>query len=186
MFPLPRIDESLDSLSGACGFFTLDLASGYNQVPVTEEDWFKTAFYTPFGLFELNWMPFGMCNAPGTFQKLMERLFRDQQCQTLLLYLDNVVVFSASIAQHLERLEVVLSWLEREGLKVKLSKCAFFQREVKYLGHFISAEGVSTDPAKIEGVAEWGGPSNVAELRSFLGFASYYHPFVCQIGGPLA
>lgn len=187
-FPLPRIDESLDSLGGACWFSTLDLASGYNQVPVTEKDRFKTAFCTPFGLFEWNRMPFGLCNAPGTFQRLMERLFGDQQCQSLLLYLDDVVVFSTSVAQHLERLEVVLGRLEREGLKVKLSKCAFFQREVKYLGHVISAEGVSTDPAKIEVVADWRRPSNVGELRSFLGFASYYRRFVegfAKLAGPL-
>lgn len=133
-------------------------------------------------------MPFGLCNGPGTFQRLMEQLFGDQQCQSLLLYLDDVVVFSTSVDQHLEHLEVVLSRLEHEGLIVKLSKCAFFQRVVKYLGHVISAEGVSTDPAKIEAVADRRRPSKVAELRSFLGFASYYHRFVegfAKLAGPL-
>lgn len=153
-FPLPRIEESLDALSGACWFSTLDLASGYNQVPVTEQDRPKTAFCTPFGLFEWNRMPFGLCNAPSTFQRLMQRMFGDQQCQSLLLYLDDIVVFSSSISQHLQRLEVVLSRLQKEGLKAKLEKCAFFQKEVRYLGHVISGEGVSTDPAKIEAVAQ--------------------------------
>ncbi|XP_077957579.1 uncharacterized protein LOC144406215 [Gasterosteus aculeatus] len=116
-FPLPRIEESLDALSGACWFSTLDLASGYNQVPVAELDWAKTAFCTPFGLFEWNRMPFVLCNAPSTFQRLMQRIFGDQQCQSLLLYLDDIVVFSSTVEQHLERLEVVLSRLQTEGLK---------------------------------------------------------------------
>lgn len=154
-FPLPRIEESLDALSGARWFSTIDLASGYNQVPVAEEDKAKTAFCTPFGLFEFNRMPFGLCNALSTFQRLMQRLLGDQQCQSLLLYLDDIVVYSSSVSQHLERLELVLGRLEREALKAKLDKCSFFQPKVQYLGHVISKEGVSTDPSKIEAVAEW-------------------------------
>ena len=177
-FPLPRIEESLDSLAGASWFSAMDLASGYNQVPVAERDRAKTAFCTPFGLFEWNRMPFGLCNAPGTFQRLMQRLFGDQQCQSLLLYLDDIVIFSSTVAQHLARMEVVLGRLQREGLKAKLSKCAFFQREVHYLGHVISNKGVSTDPSKIDAVADWPQPTTVADLRSFLGFASYYRRFV--------
>lgn len=187
-FPLPRIDESLDALSGACWFSTLDLASGYNQVPVTEADRPKTAFCTPFGLFEWNRMPFGLCNAPSTFQRLMQRIFGDQQCQSLLLYLDDIVVFSSSVEQHLERLKVVLGRLQAEGLKAKLSKCSFFQKEVHYLGHVISGQGVSTDQGKIEVVANWPVPTTVSELRSFLGFASYYRRFVegfAKLAAPL-
>ncbi len=177
-FPLPRIEESLDALSGARWFSTLDLASGYNQVPVEERDKCKTAFCTPFGLFEFNRMPFGLCNAPGTFQRLMEHMFGSQHFQTLLLYLDDVIVFSGSIDQHLERLEMVLNRLHQEGLKVKLEKCCFFKTEVKYLGHVISNKGVSTDPEKIAAVANWPRPQDVAALRSFLGFTSYYRRFV--------
>lgn len=187
-FPLPRIEESLDALAGAQWFSTLDLASGYNQVPVSETDKPKTAFCTPFGLFEWNRMPFGLCNAPSTFQRLMQRLFGDQQCQSLLLYLDDIVVFSSSVAQHLQRLEVVLSRLQREGLKAKLQKCAFFKQEVGYLGHVISSQGVSTDPSKIDAVAKWPRPRHVSDLRSFLGFASYYRRFVAgfaKLAGPL-
>lgn len=187
-FPLPRIEESLDALSGARWFTTMDLASGYNQVPVAEKDRMKTAFCTPFGLYEWNRMAFGLCNAPSTFQRLMERMFGSQHFQSLLLYLDDVIVFSSTVIQHLERLEVVLKRLQREGLKAKLEKCTFFQPEVSYLGHLISDEGVSTDPKKIEAVANWPTPSKVSELRSFLGFASYYRRFVegfAKLAAPL-
>lgn len=177
-FPLPRIEESLDGLVGAKWFSTLDLASGYNQVEVAEKDRAKTAFCTPFGLFEFNRMPFGLCNAPSTFQRLMERMFGDCRYQSVLLYLDDVIVFSSSIQQHLLRLEEVFSRLQKQGLKVKLSKCNFFQRQVKYLGHIVSAEGVATDPDKVAAVREWKTPTNLAELRSFLGFASYYRRFI--------
>ena len=177
-YPLPRIEESLDALGGAKYFSTLDLASGYNQVPVVEGDRHKTAFCTPFGLFEFNRMPFGLCNAPGTFQRLMERIFGDQSLQSVLLYLDDVVVFSATFEQHLQRLEMVLARVRQHHLKLKLAKCHFFAQEVRYLGHVISAAGVATDPEKTRAVAEWPRPCTGRELRSFLGFASYYRRFV--------
>ena len=177
-YPLPRIEESLDALGGAKYFSTLDLASGYNQVAVAEQDRAKTAFCTPFGLYEFNRMPFGLCNAPGTFQRLMEHIFGDQSFQTLLLYLDDVVVFSSSFEQHLQRLGLVLGRLRAQNLKLKLSKCHFFAREVQYLGHVISAAGVATDPEKTRVVAEWPRPRTTRDLRSFLGFASYYRRFV--------
>lgn len=119
-FPLPRIEESLDALSGACWFSTLELASGYNQVSVEEKDKCKTAFCTPFWLFEFNRMTFGLSSVPSTFQRLMEHMFGSQHFQTLLLYLDNVIVFPCSIDQHLKHLEKVLSWLHQEGLNLKL------------------------------------------------------------------
>jgi len=180
--------ESLDALTGARWFSTMDLASGYNQVPVANVDRPKTAFCMPFGLFEWNRMPFALCNAPSTFQRLMQRIFGDQQCQSLLLYLDDIVVFSATIEQHLERLEVVLGRLQHENLKVKLSKCAFFRPEVHYLGHVISKEGVSTDPNKVAAVANWQPPKTISELLSFLGFASYYRRFMedfAKVAAPL-
>lgn len=177
-FPLPRIEESLDGLTGAKWFSTLDLASGYSQVEVAEKDRAKTAFCTPFGLFEFNRMPFGLCNAPSTFQRLMERMFGDCWYQSVLLYLDDLIVFSSSVKQHLERLEEVFLRLQKQSLKVKLSKCHFFQTRVRYLGHVVSAEGVTTDPDKVAAVRDWKTPSNLVELRSFLGFASYYRRFV--------
>ena len=132
-FPLPRIEETLDALSGAKCFSTLDLASGYNQVLVREQDREKTAFCTPFGLFEFNRMPFGLCNAPGTFQRLMERIFGDQSFHALLLYLDDIVIFSTTFQQHLQRLEMVLTRLQQHNLKLKLKICKFFQTEATKL-----------------------------------------------------
>lgn len=187
-YPLPRIEESLDALTGATLFSTLDLASGYNQVPMAEKDKEKTAFCTPFGLFEFNRMPFGLCNAPGTFQRLMERIFGDQSLNSLLLYLDDIVIFSSSFHQHLQRLELVFKRLQDHNLKLKLEKCHLFQAKVKYLGHVISANGVATDPDKIRTVLEWKRPNTLTEIRSFLGFASYYRRFVegfARHAGPL-
>ncbi|KAL7878192.1 hypothetical protein SRHO_G00048350 [Serrasalmus rhombeus] len=166
----------------------MDLASGYNQIPVTEQDRPKTAFCTRFGLFEFNRMPFGLCNAPSTFQRLMERMYGDQNCQSLLLYLDDIIVFSSDIDQHVGCLELVLSRLQQEGLKANLEKCCFFQQEVRYLGHLVSNQGVSTDPEKVSAVANWPCPTSVSELRSFLGFASYYRRFIqgfLKLAGPL-
>lgn len=176
-YPLPRIEESLDALAGAQWFSTLDLASGYNQVPMAEKDKEKTAFCTPFGLFEFHRMPFGLCNAPGTFQHLMERIFGDQSITAVLLYLDDVV-FSSSVPQHLHWLEMVFSRLQQKGLKAKLNKFNFFQQEVKYLGHCVSRDGVATYPEKISAVASRRLPQDVTELRSFLGLCSYYRRFV--------
>ena len=175
-FPLPRIDESLDALNGAQWFTRLDLASGFNQVAVEEED--KTAFTTPFGLFEYNRMPFGLCGAPATFQRLMHSCLRDQIYQLLLVYLYDVIVFSKTFDEHLERLEKVLTNLAQQGLKIKREKCSFLRREVSYLGYVVSSNGVSTDPDKISVVKNWPVPKTVKELRSFLGFASYYRRFV--------
>lgn len=187
-FPLPRIDESFDALRGAKFFSTIDLASGYHQVAMHERDRAKTAFTTPFGLFEYVRMPFGVCNGPATFQRLMQATMSDLIFQILLVYLDDILVFSETFEQHLERLETVFRRLAETGLKIKLQKCAFLQQSVKFLGHHVSAEGVGTDPSKISAVKDWRVPNTVKELQSFLGFCSYYRRFICgfsQIAGPL-
>ena len=187
-FPLPRIDESLDALSGAAFFSTIDLASGYHQVVMHEKDRHKTAFTTPFGLYEYLRMPFGLCNAPATFQRLMQATMSDLAFQIVLVYLDDLLVFSPTFQDHLVRLETVLRRLRETGLKVKVEKCHFLQPEVRFLGHQVSARGISTDPEKINAVKMWPTPSTVKELRSFLGFCSYYRRFIegfSQIAGPL-
>ncbi|KAI3351186.1 hypothetical protein L3Q82_005611 [Scortum barcoo] len=187
-FPLPRIDESFDALRGAKFFSTIDLASGYHQVAMHERDRAKTAFTTPFGLFEYVRMPFGVCNGPATFQRLMQATMSDLIFQILLVYLDDILVFSETFEQHLERLETVFKRLAETGLKIKLQKCAFLQQSVKFLGHQVSAEGVGTDPSKISAVKDWRVPTTAKELQSFLGFCSYYRRFICgfsQIAGPL-
>lgn len=187
-FPLPRIDESLDALCGAKFFSTIDLASGYHQVAVKKDDRPKTAFTTPFGLYEYMRMPFGLCNAPATFQRLMQATMSDLAFQIVLIYLDDLLVFSSTFQDHLVRLETVLSRLRDTGLKIKVEKCHFLQPEVKFLGHQVSCKGISTDPDKIHAVKAWPVPRNVKELRSFLGFCSYYRRFIqgfSQIAGPL-
>ena len=176
-FPLPRIEESLDALGGAWYFSAIDLASAYNQVEVSPSDRHKTAFTTSMGFVEYNHMPFRLCNAPSLFQKLMQTIFREELLQILLVYLDGIIVYSCSIADHLRPLERVFQKLREHGLKIGAAKCQFFKTRVKYLGHVVSSEGVATDPAKTEAVARWPTPKTLKDLRSFLGFAWYYRYF---------
>lgn len=153
-YPLPRMDESLDVLGRAQYFSAIDLASAYNQVEVHPGDRHKTVFTTPMGLYEYNRMPFGLCNAPGTFQRLKQMIFHEELLQILLVYLDNIVVYSDTIADHLKQLERVFQKLREHGLTIEAEKSQFFQSHVKYLGHVVSAEGVTTDPAKTEAVSQ--------------------------------
>lgn len=187
-FPLPRIDESFDALRGARYFSSIDLASGYHQVAVDESDRHKTAFTTPFGLFEYLRMPMGVCNGPATFQRLMQATMNDLIFEIMLVYLDDILVYSPSFESHLERLDIVLKRLKHAGLKLKLGKCHFLQKEVRFLGHQISADGIATDPSKVAAVKEWPVPSTVKELQSFLGLCSYYRRYVegfSKIAAPL-
>lgn len=177
-FPLPRIEDSLTSLSQAAWYSTLDLASGYWQVRVEAKDREKTAFTTPFGLYEWDRMPFGLCNAPATFQRLMQRCLGGQLSDSSLVYLDDVIVFSVDFAAHLDHLDGVFQSLHRYGLKLRPEKCQLFQREVKFLGHCISGKGVSPDPDKVAAVQDWQPPGTVRQVRSFLGFVGYYRRFI--------
>ena len=177
-YPLPRIDSTLDSLAGSKYFTTLDLASGYWQVEVEETAKEKTAFSTPGGHFEFNVMPFGLTNAPATFQRLMECVLAGLAADQCLVYLDDIIIFSESFAEHLHRLHQVLSRLQEAGLKLRPSKCHFVKREVRYLGHIVSEDGVRPDPSKTNAVSSYPTPTNVKELRQFLGLANYYRRFV--------
>jgi hypothetical protein len=157
-YPLPRIDESLDALAGSRYFSTLDLVSGYWQVPLDQEAQERSAFITRSGLWQWKVLPFGLTSAPATFQRLMERVLQGLHWRTLLLYLDDVIVIAPDFPTHLERLGEVLDRLQQAGLKLKPSKCELLRKRVRYLGHIVSEEGVSTDPEKTAAVESWPTP----------------------------
>lgn len=171
--PLPRIDDTLDALGGAQWFTTLDLASGYWQIEVAQADGEKTAFATPDGLYQFRVMPFGLCNAPGTFQRLMEHVLQGLHWSTCLVYLDDIVIYSRTIEEHLARLAEVFTRLREANLKIKPSKCHFLRRSVHYLGHVVSGKGVETDAAKVKCIAQLPTPAGAKELKQFLGLCSY-------------
>ena len=176
--PLPRIDDSLDLLADAKFFTSLDLASGYWQVGMSEESREKTAFTTHAGLFEFTVMPFGLCNAPATFQRLMENVLMGLTREKCLVYLDDVLVLGRTFSEHLGNLREVFSRLHRAGLKLKPSKCKLGQKHVVYLGYVVSAQGISTDPSKVVAITQFPRPVDLKSLRSFLGLTSYYRRFV--------
>ena len=181
-YPLPRIEDNLDALKGAKFFSTLDLISGYWQVEMAPEDKEKTAFCTKYGLFQFKVMPFGLSNAPGTFERLMETVLRGMQWERAVLYLDDIIVFSDSIEEHLKRLEEILQRLRAANLMLKPKKCHFFKRQVEFLGHIVSQDGVRTDPQKVEAIKEWPIPRRVRDVRAFLGLTGYYRRFIQDYG----
>lgn len=182
-YPIPVIEDLIDELSGAKKKSTkLNLRYGYHQIGMGEKDIHKTAFITHFGHFEYLVMPFGLANAPGTFQALMNGVFSPFLRKHTLVFFVDILVFSETLEEHLQHLEKVLSVLQKEQLCVKLSKCQFAVSQVEYLGHIISGEGVSTDPNKVPAVAEWPTPTTVTQLRGFLGLCGYYRRFVKDFG----
>jgi transposase InsO family protein len=187
-YPLPRTDDCLDALAGARWFTTLDLRSSYHQIELEPSDADKTAFICRRGSFRYLTMPFGLCNAGATFQRLMDVLMMGLKYETCVVYLDDIVVFSSSLNQHVERLELVLQRLQNAGLKLKPEKCKLMRRAVDFLGHIVSADGVSVNPDKISAVVDWPIPANITELRAFLGLCSYYRKFVqgfSEVAAPL-
>ena len=177
-YPLPRIDDSLDALAGSRFFSTLDLTSGYWQVPLDEDTREKSAFITRSGLWKWKVLPFGLTSAPATFQRLMEQVLQGLHWKTLLLYLDDVIVIAPDFNTHIDRLQEVFERLRKAGLKLKPSKCELFQKAVKYLGHIVSESGIATDPLKVEAVKEWQQPKDVKDLQAFLGTAGYYRQYL--------
>ena len=188
-YSLPRIEESLDCLNGASIFTSLDLKSGYWQVELDDESIPLTAFTVgPLGFYKCVHMPFGLTNAPATFQHLMESCLGEMHLNWCIIYLDDVIIFSKTPEEHIERLQAVLQKLRSAGLKLKPSKCKFFQDRISYLGHIVSKDGVGTDPKKIQVILDWPVPQTVYDVRSFLGFTNYYRKFMfhySQIAKPL-
>jgi len=177
-YPLPRIDELFDQLQGAKVFSKIDLRSGYYQLRIKPNDISKAAFRTRYGHFEYLVMPFGLTNAPAAFMDLMNRVFRPYLDQFVIVFIDDILVYSSNKSEHEEHLRTVLETLRKHQLYAKFSKCEFWLSQVAFLDHVISTEGISVDPAKIEAVQGWKQPTCVTEIRSFLGLAGYYRRFV--------
>uniref|UniRef100_A0A3B1KCG7 Gypsy retrotransposon integrase-like protein 1 n=1 Tax=Astyanax mexicanus TaxID=7994 RepID=A0A3B1KCG7_ASTMX len=177
-YALPNLEETFSVLTGSQWFSVLDLKSGYYQIELEEADKHKTAFVCPMGFWEFNRLPQGITNAPSTFQRLMEKCMSDLHLKEVIVFLDDLIIFSATLEEHEHRLLRVLQRLKEYGLKLSPEKCKFFQTSVRYLGHIVSRNGVETDPEKIQSLKNWPNPKNLKELRSFLGFAGYYRRFI--------
>ena len=187
-YPLPRISDCLDALSTGKYFSAFDLRSGYFQVAMEESDKEKTSFITRSGTYQFKVLPFGVTNGPATFQRLMDLTMTGLNYQICLVYLDDIILMSRTVEEHLERLVLILDRLRNAGLKLKPSKCKILQKTISFLGHIVSDQGIATDSEKVKAVEEWPTPKNVTEVRSFVGLCSYYRRFVkdfAWVAGPL-
>ncbi|GBG59595.1 hypothetical protein CBR_g49855 [Chara braunii] len=176
--PLPCIDDLLDRVQGCQYFSKIDLKSEYHQIAIRPEDQHKTAFHTRYGLYEFVVMPFGLCNVPGTFQHAMNRIFHDYLDKFVILYLDDILIFSKAVEEHVAHLDKVLGLLRQHKFKINGEKLEFGRTRVLYLGHEIFAEGLKPDDAKVASIRDWPRPQSVTEMRSFLGMTGYYRTFV--------
>lgn len=177
-YPLPNITDILDQLGSAKYFSVFDLASGFHQIPMDRIDAPKTAFSTPYGHYEFNRMPFGLKNAPATFQRLMDQILSGLQGIELFVYLDDIVIYASSLEEHKIKFNKLAGRLRQANLRLQPDKCEFLRREVNYLGHIISEEGVKPDPKKIIAVQEFPTPQNAKNIKQFLGLAGYYRKFI--------
>jgi len=187
-YPLPRIDDLFDQLQGASYFSKIDLRSGYHQLRVRGVDVPKTAFQTSYGLFEFLVMSFGLTNAPAAFMDLMNRVFRNYLDSFVIVFIDDILIYSKSEDDHMNHLRIVLQVLKDHQLYAKFSKCEFWLRSVAFLGHIVSSEGIEVDPKKTDAVKSWPRPLSPSDIRSFLGLAGYYRRFVegfSSIASPL-
>ena len=177
-YPMPRVEDAMDSLTGAVWFSTLDLFSGYHQLPLTKESREKTAFVTGFGLYQYKVLPFGLHCAPAKFQRAINRIFSRLNWKTVFIYLDDIIVFAKDFEEHCSRLREVMETIKFHNLKLHPKKCFFFQKEVEYLGHILSKDGIQPMPSKVEKVMKFPTPETRKQLRGFLGLANYYRSFI--------
>ncbi|GJT88480.1 reverse transcriptase domain-containing protein [Tanacetum coccineum] len=179
-YPLPRIDDLFDQLQGARYFSKIDLRSGYHQLRVHEDDIPKTAFRTRYGHFEFTVMPFGLTNAPAIFMDLMNRVCKPYLDKFVIVFIDDILIYSKTKEDHKVHLRLMLELLTKEKLYAKFSKCEFWLQEVHFLGHVVNQSGIHVDPSKIEAVKNWKAPTTPSEVRSFLGLAGYYRRFIAN------
>ncbi|GJR47198.1 reverse transcriptase domain-containing protein [Tanacetum coccineum] len=179
-YPLPRIDDLFDQLQGSRFFSKIDLRSGYHQLRVHEDDIPKTAFRTRYGHFEFTVMPFGLTNAPAVFMDLMNRVCKPYLDKFVIVFIDDILIYSKTKEDHEVHLGLVLELLRKEKLYAKFSKCEFWLQEVHFLGHVVNQNGIHVDPSKIEAVKNWKTPTTPSEIRSFLGLAGYYRRFIAN------
>jgi hypothetical protein len=177
-YPLPRIEDLFDQMRGARVFSKIDLRSGYHQMRIRPSDIPKTAFSTRYGLYEFTVMSFGLTNAPAYFMNLMNKVFMESLDRFVIVFIDDILIYSKSDSDHEQHLRLVLQKLRDNQLYAKFSKCEFWIGEVPFLGHIISNGGISVDPAKVKEIMEWSVPTTVTEIRSFLGLAGYYRRFI--------
>ena len=177
-YPLPRIDDLFDQLRGACVFSKIDLRSGYHQLKIRNTDIPKIAFTTRYGLYEYTVMSFGLTNATAYFMYMMNKVFMEYLDKFVVVFIDDILVFSKTEEEHAEHLRLVLQKLKEHKLYAKRSKCEFWLKEVSFLGHVVSNGGIAVDPGKVKDVLNWKPPTDVSEIRSFLGLAGYYRRFI--------
>ncbi|GJT54528.1 putative reverse transcriptase domain-containing protein [Tanacetum coccineum] len=177
-YPLPRIDDLFDQLQGSSVYSKIDLRSGYHQLRVRDEDIPKTAFRTRYGHYEFQVMPFGLTNAPVVFMDLMNRVCKPYLDKFVIVFIDDILIYSRNKEEHANHLRIILELLKKEKLYAKFSKCDFWIHIVQFLGHLIDSQGLHVDPAKIEAVKNWTSPTTPTEIRQFLGLAGYYRRFI--------
>jgi hypothetical protein len=180
-YPLPRIEDLFDQMKGASMFSKIDLRSGYHQLKIRETDIPKTTFRTRYGLYEYTVMSFGLTNAPTYFMYLMNKVFMEYLDKFVVVFIDDILIFSKMVEEHEEHLRLVLEKLRSNQLYAKFSKCEFWLTEVAFLGHVISTGGVSADPGKVKDVLNWMPPTTASEIRSFVGLVGYYRRFIKDI-----
>ncbi|GJR20134.1 putative reverse transcriptase domain-containing protein [Tanacetum coccineum] len=177
-YSLPRIDDLFDQLQGSSVYLKIDLRSGYHQLRVRKKDIPKTAFRMRYGHYEFQVMPFGLTNTPAVFMDLMNRVCKPYLDKFVIVFIDDILIYSRNKKDHEEHLKLILELLKKEELYTKFSKCEFWIPKAQFLGHVIDIKGIHVDPAKIESIKDWASPKNATEIRQFLGLAGYYRRFI--------